>query len=117
MKKKILKQPAVFKHMPDIFQYEAGYMPDGEQYVFMAYRDADWQRQIHLEVNRWSHNIAKQLKKDFAEVKSDAERAGLLEICITYPQDDVEKWKKFINFLGFPQPETFHMSIMVRKNG
>lgn len=112
MKKKITKQPKVFQHLPDIFEYYECFLPDGTLCAYSAYRDADWQRQIHFEVCKWSHSVARELKKDFAEMKAEAQAAGLLEICGTYPDSDGAKWGKFIKLFNFPKPEKFYMSIL-----
>ena len=112
MRKKISIQPEVFNHMPDIFEYEECYMQDGTLYAALAYRTADWQRQAHFEMYQWTHNTAKQFKKDFQSFKEDTKAAGLIEICCTYLDSDAVKWEKFINLVGFPKPEKFYMSIM-----
>ena len=113
----IFEQPKCFEHMPDIFRYLEINTSGGKVCGWMAFRDTDWQRQIHFEIIEWSHNIAKQIKKEFQEFKQQAKADGLLEICITFPERDTKVWEKFIKLFDFPKPEIFHISIMDLEDG
>lgn len=65
----------------------------------------------HVEVERFSHNIAKQMKKDMVEFKGLLRSIGIKKLIAQKNAGDTV-WPKFIKLLGFSEPEQIQISYM-----
>lgn len=80
---------------------------------FMAVKIEGVRMILHFEVTEFTHNILRQMKRDFAGFVEVARSSGIQEICAVNaidPHSDV--WRKFIKMFGFPDPYVIATSVM-----
>ena len=68
---------------------------------------------LHLEIEKWSHNSFKAAVEDWNYiVLPEIVKSGCNKILVTYSKSfgNIEGWKKLINRFGFPEPETVYLS-------
>lgn len=81
-------------------------------YMYIGFEILKNQCAGHSKVLKWSHNVAKKIKKDWEVIMLEFLKPnGIKKVIATFPEDDT-KWPKFINLLGFPKPRKVMVSIM-----
>jgi hypothetical protein len=64
----------------------------------------------HIEMIKWSHNVAKMLKIDWEEIKFICNSYGVKRILASNRDVEDKRWPKFIKLLGFPKPTSILVS-------
>lgn len=70
---------------------------------------------LHLVLEEWSHNVFKEMISDWDDtVLPFIRNTGCRKAIVSYTNGlgDIGKWTKFIRRLGFPKPETVHISTL-----
>jgi len=65
---------------------------------------------FHSENLRWSHNIAKSMKKDWEWLKNWCREKGIIELVASNSDIGDKRWPKYIRLFGFPEPQLVSVS-------
>lgn len=91
---------------------------NGEKYASLEIDYIKKTAHLHFNITKWSHSILKENKKDFEAVKKMvSKKAARIAVSFNESVGDVQKWKKYISILGFPEPQIAYISIMEATNG
>ena len=108
MIRKTQTPPEVFAHQsPDHVHFELS--DDKGVYGYAALRRRGVYADVHIELERWSHNVLKQVKADADLVKRMCRDMGV-EMLIAQKNLGDTRWPKFIKHLGFGEPEQIQIS-------
>ena len=55
---------------------------------------------LHIEMNRFSHKVLRQMLKDWEDIKDLLKRYYIRQMVVTVVEAD-EKWAKFVSIFGF----------------
>lgn len=98
------EKPEALQKYPDHFIWIEGRDKKGP-YGYGALEKVGETVSLHWDFTRWTHNVAKQFKKDFGDIVKICKVIMVNEIIAVRKQgeeDDI--FGKFAKFMGFPDP-------------
>lgn len=104
------KKPKCFAHLFDYESFEC--YEKKKLYAYLAIEFVGKLCSFHLCVVRWSHNVLKEMKKDFFLVRKYCRKRGCKIMVVSNGDIENHRFKKLISFFGFPSPRSILVSTL-----
>lgn len=78
---------------------------DAGPYAYVGFEIYANKANLHMHIIRWSHTVAKNLKRDWKVHVAMLQNLGVDYIVVINQDADDKRWHKFIRLFGFLKPK------------